>query len=305
MILLLVFFSVYLCLIYFFVLLGVVCVLSWMSLSSLLHFVASSTCSAESSSSFSVLFEPLELCVPCAHFLLRLPLFFSLCELCHPFPLLVWHFTFSDTNTLLLFLLFIVHISLFYIFFVPFLGHFLFSPCFVCPSVSLFFVVFSFSIHLCSLGSSLVLPFYSLLSISLVYVSPSWFHAILSPCIFCACVCVCVFCVFCKGASLTASSRCRVSAIKISIAELFLMPGHPVRWTKTNRRSKGLDFRSWIEDSESQWDQKARSQDGIKKPVLKTCDPKDGSAPSTHKDPGPNLSAKTEGPRETDISRLN
>lgn len=105
--------------------------------------------------------------------------------------------------TLLLFLLFIVHISLFYIFFVPFLGHFLFfSPCFVCPSVSLFFVVFSFSIHLCSLGSSLVLPFYSLLSISLVYVSPSSISCnSLSLHIFCACVCVCALLCVCKGAS--------------------------------------------------------------------------------------------------------
>lgn len=103
--------------------------------------------------------------------------------------------------TLLLFLLFILHISLFYIFFVPFLGYFLFfSSCFVCPSVSLFFVIFNFSIHLCSLGSSLLLPFYSLLSISWVYVSPSLISCnSLSWHIF-SCMFVCVlFCVFVKA----------------------------------------------------------------------------------------------------------
>jgi len=58
---------------------------------------------------------------------------------------------------------------------------------------------------------------------------------------------------------------------------------------KTNRRSKGLDW-SWIEDSSLRETEGQRPRMGLKNLVLKTCDPKDGSALAHTKTQDSNLS---------------
>lgn len=92
---------------------------------------------------------------------------------------------------------------------------------------------FSVFISLCSSffsAFSLILTF-EYFSFFMNLCHPLWFHAVFSPCIFCVCVCVCYCrCVCGKGDSQPLPNRCRLSPMKISIAELFLTPGCPLRW---------------------------------------------------------------------------
>ena len=167
-----------------------------MSLSSFLHFVTDSPCSARSSSSFTVLCEPLELCVPFAHFLLCLPLFFFSLWTLSPVPLvgltfhLFWYWLpfccFYSLSCIFLFSTYSLCLSWAIFSFFP---HALCAPVSLCSlwvSISAFI-----SVLLVLLSFCLSIHFWVFLeSVS----PPLWFHAILSPGIFFhACLCVCSF----------------------------------------------------------------------------------------------------------------
>lgn len=140
------------------------------------------------------------LCPFCLFLVLPIPLFSYCCELwLSSLPL---HVGLTFHLSLILgfpfcFFYSLSHISLLYVFFSASLGGSFLS--FLLISVSLFFVTFHFSIHLCSLLSSLLSPFCLPLSISAflcVCVYPLWLYGVpSSPCIFCAFlwshVCVC------------------------------------------------------------------------------------------------------------------
>ena len=257
-----------------------------MSLSSFLHFVTDSPCSARSDSSFTVFFELLGLCVPFAHFLLCLPLFFFSLWILSPVPLVGLTF----------------HLFWYWLPFCCFYSLsciFLFSTCSLCLSwaISSFFpmlcvpqclfVLCDFQFQHSSLFSWFFSPFAFLFTfeyfLSLCLPPPLISCNSLSCMFLFACVCV-LLCVFVKGSPNPFQSVQRVSyQNKHCGAVPYARP--PCEMIQ-NQQKVQMSRLELDRRPKSQWDRRPKTQDGIKKPLLEDLWPKRWKCPSTHKDPG-------------------